>query len=289
MAERGVFICKDTYPFFEEVRVQFDWFPGFALSQQRKSQISLHSNFLAAYPEQKVLEVSSASLYSLGAALSAMHLKKCTKAGVTSVESAFQASRIYGIHGEIGPFPDYLLLPGKECKKLVKEKSQGLHSYGYLYEGSKFHAPAHFISLFYNFLYLNALCEKENKDVAEMLLSQGYTAFTDLATLSLNCQARSAAIFVSLVRNGQIGEVMDYDSYLHLFRTNRNGSAIGPESYENVQLLDSKGAIQLLSPVVPCSFTKSETEKYYTENCSRLSNKKNPCNYVDKAYQLLCA
>lgn len=28
MAERGVFICKDTYPFFEEVRVQFDWFPA---------------------------------------------------------------------------------------------------------------------------------------------------------------------------------------------------------------------------------------------------------------------
>ena len=282
MAERGVYISRDTYPFFEEVHVQFDWFPGFALSQQRKSQISLHSNFLAAYPEQNVLEVSSASLYSLGAALSAMHLKKRTKAGVTSVESAFQASRIFGPHGEIGPFQDYLFLPGKECKKLVKTESRGLHSDRYLYEGMVFHAPAHFISLFYNFLYLNALCEEENKDAAEMLLNLEYTAFSDLATRSLNSQARSAAIFVSLVKNGLIEEVKDYDSYLHLFRTTRDGGAIGPESYENVQLLGSRGSVQLLSPVVPCSFTKLETECCYREKCSNLTNKNNPVNYLDR-------
>ena len=26
MAKRSVFISKDQYPFFEEVRVEFDWF-----------------------------------------------------------------------------------------------------------------------------------------------------------------------------------------------------------------------------------------------------------------------
>ena len=68
MAERSVFISKNVYPFFEEVRVQFDYFQGFALSQKRKSQIVMHQNFLKAYPKENVLEISSASLYSLGAA-----------------------------------------------------------------------------------------------------------------------------------------------------------------------------------------------------------------------------
>ena len=46
MAERSVFISKAIYPFFEEVRVNIDWFGGFALSQKRKSEIGLHQNFL---------------------------------------------------------------------------------------------------------------------------------------------------------------------------------------------------------------------------------------------------
>lgn len=36
MAERSVFISKTEYPFFEEVRVEFDWFSGFALSQKKE-------------------------------------------------------------------------------------------------------------------------------------------------------------------------------------------------------------------------------------------------------------
>lgn len=282
MATRSVFVCKDCYPFFEEISVDFDWFPGFALSQKRKSQISLHRNFLNAYPFEKVLEISSASLYALGASLSAMHLYKRTSKGITSVESAFQSSRIYGKgENEIGPFPEYLFLPGRECKKIVKDRSQGMISYRYYFDGMEFYAPPHFISLFYNYLYLNALCEEENKTVASSLLDQHHTAFTDLATLSLNCQARSAAIFVSLVRNGLINEVQQYDTYLKLFRTNKDGTPIGDTSYENVQLINGKGEVHLLSPVVPHTFSKNDTERYYEKYCSRLSNKKDENNYLD--------
>ena len=281
MAERSVFISKDVYPFFEEIKVQFDYFQGFALSQKRKCQIGLHQNFLKAYPQEKILEISSASLYSLGAALSAMNLKKCTKLGITTVESAFQSSRIYGVHDEIGPFPELLFVSSKECKKLVKEKSQGLCSYHYRFDGLDFYAPEHFISLFYNFLYLNALCEEENKAVTERLLAGGYSAFTDLATVSLNSQARSCAIFTSLVKNGLINQVRDFDSYLHIFRTTRDGKPVGKESYENVQLLDSKGKICLLSPVVPCTVVKSDIEKWYEENCSNLTNRKTEDNFLD--------
>lgn len=40
MSERSVFISKSSYAFFEEVRVNMDWFGGFALSQKRKCQSS---------------------------------------------------------------------------------------------------------------------------------------------------------------------------------------------------------------------------------------------------------
>ena len=280
MAERGVFISKDIYPFFEEIRVQFDYFQGFALSQKRKSQIGLHQNFLAAYPQKKVLEVTSASLYSLGAELSAQKLKKRTKSGIASVESAFLSSRIYGEHDEIGPFPELLFFPCGECKKLVNEKSQGLICRHYRFDGLDFYAPDHFISLFYNFLYLNALCEEENKDVADRLIASGYSAFTDMATVSLNNQARSCAIFVSLVKNGLIDQVREFDSYLHLFRTAADGKPIGNESYDNVQLLDAKGKVCLLSPVVPRTFTKDDVQKWYEVNCSKLTNRKTADNFL---------
>ena len=281
MAEKSVFISKVEYPFFEEVHVNIDWFGGFALSQKRKCQIGLHQNFLMEYPKEKILEISSSSLMSLGAKLSAMHLNKRTLKGITTVESAFQSSRIYGDGAKrIGPFTEYRFLPGRECKKLVKEAAKEMHSYQYELDGLTFYAPAHHISQFYDFLYLNALLEPENEEVKNKLLQEKYTAFTDLATKSLNCQARSAAIFVGLVRAGMIDEVRDYDSYLKLFRTQANGKAAGPLTYEHVQLL-YKDKVRLFSPVVPCRFHKTDVEAYYAEHCSMLTNRKGEDNYLD--------
>ena len=281
MAEKSVFISKSKYPFFEEVHVNIDWFGGFALSQKRKCQIGLHQNFLMEYPDEKILEISSSSLMSLGMKLSAMNLSKRTQKGLTTVESAFQSSRIYsdGVR-MVGPFPEYLFLSGRECKKLVKEASQGMHSYRYEFDGLTFYAPTHHISQFYDFLYLNALLEPENKEVREKLLQEGYTVFTDLATKSLNCQARSASIFVGLVKAGLIDEVRDYASYLKLFRTQVNGEAVGPQSYERVQLL-YKDKARLFSQIVPCRFHKADVEAYYAEHGSMLTNRKEADNYLD--------
>lgn len=125
------------------------------------------------------------------------------------------------------------------------------------------------------------MCEEENRDTSNRLLTSGYTAFTDLATLSLNCQARSAAIFVLLVHNGLIGEVKQYDSYLHLFRAKKDGTPLNDSAFENIQWLDKKGNVTLRSPVVPCMISKEDTEKYYEEKCSGLCNKQIPENFLD--------
>ena len=93
------------------------------------------------------------------------------------------------------------------------------------------------------------------------MISREYDCFSDLATLSLNCQARSAAIFVGMVKAGKIDEVRDYHSYLALFRTREDGRPTGPESYEKVQLLQKKN-VMLFSPVVPCIYRKEDVERY---------------------------
>lgn len=281
MAVRSVFVSKTEYPFFEEIPVEFDWFGGFALSQKRKCQIGLHQNFLAQYPQEKVLEISSSSLLRLGNDLSAMNLHKRTSRGVTSVESAFQSSRIYKDSTQTrGPFPEYLFLSGKECKQLIKSASNGLISYEYLFDNTRFFAPAHHISLFYDFLYLTALMESENKPVTDQLITNGYTAFTDLATKSLNCQARSATMFVGLTKAGLTNKLKSIESYLTLFRTNPDGSPVGPEAYENVPLLH-KGKLQFLTEMIPCTFSRECVEQYYHKYCSALSNKKSKDNYLD--------
>ena len=281
MAIRSVFTGVAKYPYYEQVDVSTVWFGGFALSQKRKCELGLHMNFNAAYPDIKVLEISSASLQSLGAKLSAVKLSKFTQKGVTSLESAFQCSRIYsdGVR-RVGPFPEYLFLPGKKCKKIVKEASLGMHSYEYLFDGMTFYAPEFHISLFYDYLYLNALLEPENQAVREELLSSSFLAFTDLATLALNSQARSAAIFRGLDMAGLIDEVRDYHAYHRLFLASTDGKATGPESYKNVPLLD-KGRLKSLLPAVPCTVGKADIEAYYKEHCYMLTNRKEEDNYLD--------
>ena len=281
MAVRSMFVGVPVHPFYEQIDVSIDWFGGFALSQKRKCEIGLHMNFNAAYPNIRALEVSSSSLMSLGARLSARNLSKRTLRGVSSVESSFQSSRIYSDGNQtVGPFPKYLFLPGKECKALVKQASLGMHSYQYYFDGMTFYAPNHHISLFYDFLYLNALLEPENQEVKNELLSSDYMAFSDLATKSLNCQARSAAIFRGLVMAGLIDEVKDYETYHKLFLTSTDGKAVGPESYERVPML-IKGEIRSLQPLVPCRFTKADVNAYYAEHCYMLTNRKDEDNYLD--------
>ncbi len=282
MAVRSVFVSKSSYPFFEEIHVHMDWFGGFALSQKRKCQIGLHQNFLRAYPDRKPLEISSSSLMSLGAGLSAMVLSKRTSLGLTTVESAFQSSKVFGTGADqTGPFPEYLFLPGRECRKLVKEKAAGRICTRYLFDGMLFYAPSYHLTLFYDYLYLTALLEPENREVREALLEGGYTAFTDLAARSVNCQARSCAIFAGLVQAGLIDEVRDFDSFLRLFRTRRDGRATGTDAWHRVQVLTKKGVV-LLSPEVPCSFRKEAVEAWYQDRCAGLSNKKGPDNFLDR-------
>lgn len=270
MAIRGVFVPKDTYPYVEEVPVEFDWFGGFAVAQKQRCATSLHLTFLARNTGAKPIEISGASGYSLGQKLSAMNLRKWSRTANSYVclESAFQSSRIYvtSDNNRIGPLTQYLKSDGKVAKSAVKKASQGIICSEYLFDGMRFPVPDFHISLFYDYLYLNALLEDANRDVALQLLTGGFNAFSDLATKALNTQARSCALFVSLSRLGLIDRVRDYNAFMELFRVDltRNDYA-APGAYNGAQVLFPKHplGVKCFSAIVPWHFTKDEVIRHH--------------------------
>lgn len=197
MAVRPVFFATDSGNLFVDVRlVEFEWFPGMAKTQKQKSVDSLHSS-IHGLGEHIALEVSSKSRDQLGLELSAFNLgfvhQKNGK--FITVESAFQGSKVFE-HG--GPFPELYSESARNAKAFFKDKNMGSLT-DFMFFGQSW--PIKPFTLFYDWIYLNSL--KKNEDLSRAISE--YDCFTDIEfnpKLSVNCQAYSAALFVSLIRRG---------------------------------------------------------------------------------------
>ena len=127
------------------------------------------------------------------------------------VENVFQSGKVFR---EGGPYPDLLEVSPKAAKRDERLRTSGPLT-GFRYEGVDF--PLLPQTAFYDFLYINALLEHE--EPAKVVLE--YDAFTDVEfnpEKSLNCQAASAAMFVSLHRLGMLDSAADPEKFLALYR-----------------------------------------------------------------------
>lgn len=73
-------------------------------------------------------------------------------------------------------------------------------------------------TIFYDWIYINAVLE--NPLLAVELLK--YDAFTDIEfnpEKSINCQAKAAALFVALSRQGKIEQCRDFDSFYQIVKS----------------------------------------------------------------------
>lgn len=211
MAERPVFRTWNNSPYMARVFVNFEWFAGLSKSQKQKSIRSLHESYHAIFPEQKILEISGKSESELGRALSAFSLTKYVPSLGASipVENIYQSSKVFT---EGGPYTDLLMVKSLDAKRDSRLKSSGSLT-GFSYEGMKF--PVKPRSLFYEYIYMNALLEHE--DLAAQLME--YDAFTDIEfnhKRSESTQALAAARFVSLARAGLLDEIRDPKRFLKL-------------------------------------------------------------------------
>lgn len=204
MAKRPIFIPKRVPPYVTEKEVDFQWFPGFSLQQKQRSIAALHAAAKEKLGNEKpILEISSRSPDREGVALSAFNLKvELPTLGKTiSVENAFQGSKVFTGGG---PYTDLYDVTPREAKRDERLQTSGELVRFQLGDDIWELNP---VTAFYDWLYLKAL--QPALDKAKTLLN--YQGFTDIEfnpKRSVNCQARSAALYVSLKACGRLEEAL---------------------------------------------------------------------------------
>ena len=197
MAKRPVFIVNLQPPHFAAVETEFRYYSGFSDSQVQKSVRSLHEAYSQLCPQAKILEISSKSEEALGQRLSAFNLRMHVNGEMYPVENVFQSSKVFE-NG--GPFTELLNATPSAAKKDSRLRESG-NLIAFEWQGKRF--PLEPLTFFYDWIYIKALAD--NPEIAEALI--GYDAFTDIVfnpQKSFNCQARSAAIYVSLFRSKEL-------------------------------------------------------------------------------------
>jgi hypothetical protein len=193
MAKRPVFIpLFNLDHFVDEVQIDFQWNPGFAAIQKKKNVAALHE---AAKSKgfSPLLEVSTKSEELLGQRLSAFSLKIKSPAGEMSVEAAFQGSKVFEYGG---PYTDIYQKNSRDAKRDERLKQSG-KLIGFDYFGQKWSLIPK--TAFYDWLFLTAL--QPHQEYLKRLFK--YKGFTDIEfnpETSINCQARTCALLVSLLK-----------------------------------------------------------------------------------------
>lgn len=204
MAKRICFLSRpDEHPIFSEIEVEFKYYSGFAVSQKQKSICAMHESIKLTDSSLRVLEISTKSTDPLGVALSAFNLKFVDEktGNAYPLENIFQSSKVF--EGG-GPYRDLLDVHPKDAKRDERLKESGklvcFNCDNTIWDTE----PK---TMFYDWIYIRSLYR--DKALSHKILE--YNAFTDIEfnqERSINCQARSAAIFVSLSKLGKLEEVL---------------------------------------------------------------------------------
>ena len=196
MAKRKTFVVS-LNDIFEEKEIDFVFYSGFSTTQKQKSIESLHNAIKELYYDAEILEISSKSPIELGRKLSAFNLKLD---GI-ALENIFQSSKVFEYGG---PYEDLLSKTPIEAKKDSRIKDSG-RIIGFKYQGINY--PTIPKTLFYDWMYCQALYS--DKELMSLIINYDFfTVFEFNLVKSLNCQARSAAIFVSLYQKGLLEECL---------------------------------------------------------------------------------
>ena len=191
----------------KEGSADFEWFPGFAVSQKQQSISSFHQAI--GKLKKKPLEISTKGLIPLGVRLSAFNLK----IGGYFLENIFQSSKVFS---KGGPFSDLLDVSPKDAKRDPRLRESG-NLTAFRYNGTDW--PLLPKTAFYDWLYYNAV--RENLSDEELRELCEYDAFTDIEfnpSKSINTQARSAALVVAVYKTFGTLPKINEEEFLRLHR-----------------------------------------------------------------------
>ena len=202
MASRPIYIpLIDGQDFVVERCFDFDWHAGLSPSQKKKNVKALHECARKA-GFGNILEISTKSESPLGMSLSAFNLKVYSKYfGLISLESAFQGSKVFEFGG---PFTDLYGKKGGEIKRDKRLYESG-KLISFLFEDMEWQLEPK--TAFYDWLYLNSVHAylKEHQSL------YSFSGFSDIEfnpKRSFNCQARSCALYVSLLKRQMINMIL---------------------------------------------------------------------------------
>ncbi len=204
MANRPVFIPSLSEELLVETAVvEFDWSAGMSVQQKQKCIASLHDAASVELGLSRILEVSTKSTNQLGCKLSAFNLMYEMRDGFQyPLECIFQSSKVFE---KGGPYRDIFYSTPLEAKRDERLKISGELQAFEAPNGVRW--PLQPYTLFYDWLYLNILYRQEK--LLKMVLE--YDAFTDIEfnpKKSLNCQAYSVALLVSLSRRNLLSNAL---------------------------------------------------------------------------------
>jgi hypothetical protein len=202
MAERPIFLPTPIQDeLVREVSVQLTWHSGFAEIQKKRNIHALHEA-AARLGYSPLLEISTKSDERVGQHLSAFHLKVGSPIGEIPLECAFQGSKVFE---RGGPFTDLFAVDPWVAKRDPRLRNSGA-LVAFEFQGMRF--PLEPKTAFYDWLYLGAVFPHRDW----LLRLSKYVGFTDIEfnpERSINCQARSMALFFSLKSNQLLEAAMD--------------------------------------------------------------------------------
>lgn len=196
MAERPIFIAWTTGErLVKEISFAFTWNPGFAPVQKKKNIVALHEA-AATGGFSPLLEISTKSDEKLGQRLSAFSLKVTSREfGEIPLECAFQGSKVFE---RGGPFTDLYSTDARVAKKDPRTRASG-RLVEFRFDGLVF--PREPKTAFYDWLYISAIAP-HHEFLSRLEMYAGFTDIEFNPSKSTNCQARSCAMFVAMVRKG---------------------------------------------------------------------------------------
>ena len=201
MAERPVFVplLKGT-GFVSDVPVNFTWHRGMAPSQKRKNVAALHEA-AASRGLCNLLEISSKSEREIGRRLSAFNLRVRYEGTLLPLESIYQGSKVFE-HG--GPHTDLYYMQPRDAKRDQRLRESG-NLIGFKLEEREFELDPP--TSFYDWLYATALFP-ERDWLRRLDKLDGFTDIEYNPERSVNCQARSCALFVALEQRQLLDDAM---------------------------------------------------------------------------------
>lgn len=175
-----VFRPQQKFPYVKESKVETEF--------DRKSPPKIKG----------VLEISTRSESTLGKSLSPFNLEITLKSGKTvKVESTYHGSKVFE-NGE--QYPEMCFESPRvvvNSPKMKGRKPHGFKLFGKEYPTQPKHA-------FFDFLYICALIQRPDNIYKKLSYWNGYSDMFYSPRKDPNCQARAAAKYVSLMRQGLI-------------------------------------------------------------------------------------